>query len=521
MAAAKEFYLKAIVTAQDRLSPALKNIVKQAETVRASFGKFNRMSEAALFGFMDRLPAASKQFTLLRGEMAKVGSRFFALGKEVAVAGAGFVGIGGGIMRLISDATAAGDALQKMSIRTGMSAEAIQQWQFVADRSGIPVETMNKSIEKMGVNMGALRAGTGPLVSAVEKFAPALTRQLKGVKSNEEALDLMIRAMRKIPDAARRSYLASQLFGEEGRSLATLANESEESLEALKARARELGLISNEQADQSADFVDKMTDLKKGWGDLRNTFALRLLPSLTPFIAKLTDFLVKNREQVNKVIDSIVKPLSEWLDGLDPGEIVQGMMSLIETFKSAIGFFGGLKNAAIAYIVISNIGLIPAIFKAALAFKGLLVAMGPIGIGIAALVAAGWFLYSNWEEISTGFIGAWKQVADFLSGIWESIKAIFKSGVEWIENLMDTFNPFSAFEGGDGTMLAGAGGASLPARQATAQASQMALANRPAEVKTNIVIEAPEGSRIKEVESKAAGAKSETKVGHRGEGSLS
>ncbi|MCM1512608.1 MAG: hypothetical protein NC112_05815 [Oxalobacter formigenes] len=529
MASTKEFYLKAIVTAQDRLTPALKNIAKQAESARnalkgagGAINGFNdRLYSGGKFQLLEMMSGAAKSSKLFRAELAKVGSRSIALGKQVGILTAGFFGAVGGIHNVVSGAAAAGDALQKMSIRTGMSAESIQEWRFAADRSGISAETFDTAIAKMTVNMGQLRSGTGAFAKTVAGISPVLAKQLKNpALTAEQAFEKMLDAIRQVPDAQRRALLAQQFFGKAGAGLVTLANEDADALKGLRARARELGIISNEQAENSAKFVDAMTDLKKRWGDLRMTFAMKFLPSLTPFINKMTAFLIENKEQINKAIDSIVKPLSAWVDSLDPAEIVQGMLSLIDAVKGVIDFFGGLKNTVLAYVIVTNIGLIPALIRAALAFKGLLVAMGPIALAAAALVAGVWLIYQNWDTVASRLKDVWNDFSDFIRRLWDSVKKIFSDAVDWIMNLMETFNPFAAIEGGDGMMLAGAGVPSLPARMASAQASQLAAAGNPVEIQNNIVIEAPEGSRIKEVSAKSKGADVKTSVGHRSEGSL-
>ncbi|MDR2337828.1 MAG: hypothetical protein LBE20_04160 [Deltaproteobacteria bacterium] len=51
--------------------------------------------------------------------------------------------------------------------------------------------------------MAQLSAGTGNMLSNIKKVSPNLVRQLKAAKGNEEAFDLMIKAIRGVQDPAK------------------------------------------------------------------------------------------------------------------------------------------------------------------------------------------------------------------------------------------------------------------------------------------------------------------------------
>ncbi|MFP3343329.1 phage tail tape measure protein [Halomonas sp. SIMBA_159] len=64
------------------------------------------------------------------------------------------------------------------------------------------------------------------------------------------------------------------------------------------------------------------------------------------------------------------------------------------------------------------------------ALKGLLVAMGPIGWGIAAIAGAAFLIYKYWEPIKAFFVGLWQQV-----------KAAFDEGVGGVARLLINWSP--------------------------------------------------------------------------------
>lgn len=557
---ADNFYLKAIITAVDKISRPLKAIAEQAKNTRDTLGKI-RSPE-----FVQSMDNIGKQIRLTRGHMGKLGRSVGEVAKSVALFTAGMAAVGYGMASIVTQTADAGGALDDLSLRTGMSAEDLQKWSYAAMQTGISGEDFNRALEIMNKNMGALKAGTGPLAASIAKISPALSRQLKGVKDNNEALDIMLKAIRQVPDANKRAYLATQFFGKSGMGLINLAAESEESLAALKQRAVELGILSNEDVAAAAVFGDRLDDLKKKWGDIKDTFATRMIPYLTPLLARLTDFLVANKGQINKLIDSVVVPLGEWLQDLDFEKITDDIIGFIDNVKTVISLFGGLKNVVIAYLVVSNIGLIKSILGAAMAFKGLAAAMGPVGLGLAALGVAAYLLYTHWDEVSTWLkdtwngivdafyetaaalgdavypetvVKAWNGLIDFFGGLWDTIKGIFNDAIDWIGNLIRQFDPvrmigdklsglFSqGFSGGDVSpyqapagvdVEGGLSSPSLVQRQSQVTATQQTQAvNGKIQVSFD---NAPPGMRVSEVKSNHGGIGLDANVGYRAEGSL-
>lgn len=91
--------------------------------------------------------------------------------------------------------------------------------------------------------------------------------------------------------------------------------------------------------------------------------------------------------------------------------------------------------------------------------------IGAIIVGIAAMVAAGWWLYRNWDGAYQLIIGGWERLKGFvagipayisetLSGLADRIFEPFKTAFGWIEGAIDrlkgAWSSFKAFFTGDG-----------------------------------------------------------------------
>lgn len=540
---ADNFYLKAIITAVDKISPALKSIGEQAKATRGLLG--NIAGPEFRQGFGD----VGKQIRNVRGNLNKFGQSLKEVGKNIAIFSAAAGVVGYGMASIVMKTTDTAGALDDLALRTGMSAEELQKWGYAALQTGISNEEFYKSLEIMNKNMGALKSGTGPLAQSISKISPALSKQLKGAKDNTEAFEIMLKAIRQVPDVNKRAYLATQFFGKSGMPLINLAAESEESLIQLRKRAQELGILSNQDVAAAAVFGDRIDDLKTKWGDVKDTFSTGLIPYLTPMVSKLTDFLVNNKELINKLVNAVVKPIGNWLENLDFKAITEDILDFIETIKSVVNFLGGFKRVSIAIIILMNTGLIKSIFGVAMAFKGLLVAMGPVGIAIALLAAAAYLLITHWDTVSAwlketwngivdafyetvGALGdalypetivkAWNGLKDFFKCLWDNIKQIFTDAINWIGNLVSQFNPVQLLTGKiselfpNGFTGINTSGPSLVQRQAQATAQQQQR------VSGNISVSfdnAPPGMRVSEV-TDGNGFGLNTNVGYRTTGSV-
>lgn len=73
-----------------------------------------------------------------------------------------------------------------------------------------------------------------------------LATAVRQTKSNDEALELVVRKLAEMSDEIKRAALAFAAFGEEGCAMARITQDGVVALEAMRAAARETGLAFNE-----------------------------------------------------------------------------------------------------------------------------------------------------------------------------------------------------------------------------------------------------------------------------------
>ena len=99
------------------------------------------------------------------------------------------------------------------------------------------------------------------------------------MKSQEQMFDDTVTALMRLPEGAEKSRLAFELFGKAGTELMPMLNGAEGSVEALKERANELGLVmSDEAVDAGVLFGDTMDDLKGAFTSLGTKLGAEVMP---------------------------------------------------------------------------------------------------------------------------------------------------------------------------------------------------------------------------------------------------
>ena len=213
----------------------------------------------------------------------------------------------------LANATAqAGDKIDKQSQALGMSRKAYQEWEYILSQSGA-------SIDNMGVSMKTLNAGiTGNSKETREALSKLhLSMTELGHVDQETAFRRVVEAFQKLPSGAQKSALAVQLFGRNGQELLPLLNSSTESIDALREKAGDLGLIMGDDAvDAAVAYGDALDTLKRTAQGFKYTLGAQILPALTTGMTKITDYAGKLRKAYEKDgFSGIVKTITDDIAG--------------------------------------------------------------------------------------------------------------------------------------------------------------------------------------------------------------
>ena len=301
----------------------------------------------------------------------------------------------------------------------GLTSEALQELRFAADRQGISNEEFTKSIQQMNKFVGQARVNTGALYSILQKSNPALLEQLKTVDSSEQAFDLLVHQIDKMPNQLDKAALANAAFGRSGQAFLIMAENGVKGIQDLREEARKYGnVISGEAAAASEKFVDSMTNLKSSLMAVRNRALLPLLDKLQPLIQKAADWVAVNQDMINlkiektfNVIGKAVKIVSRgWDSGLIPA-LLAGLAAF-KAITTGLAAYQAVMTTAKAVQIALNVAM----------------AANPIGliiVGIAALTAGLVLLIKNWDKVKEKILNVWKKIKE----PFEKVANFFGKGV--------------------------------------------------------------------------------------------
>lgn len=372
------------------------------------------------------------------------------LGKTLLFGGGLF---GGGLLLTLQQTAALGDRVAKTADRLRIGVSTLQEFRFAADRSGISVENFDSSLERFVKRIGEAGQGTGE-AGRVLRFLGIELRDSNGAMRDTETLLLeVLVALGGLTDASTQAAAAAAVFGREGLAMVNLAAEGADGIEALRSEARRFGLVTEETARKSEDFIDRMTDLKAVVNGLKFAVAGELLPAISSLIREMTQWIAANRAVLAPKVIEFAKNLGRALITL--GTISVGILGALQSIAD---FFGSWVP-----IIAAVAGVIAGPFIVAV--KGLVVSLGtlllpvlkaiaaallanPIGLVVAALAAGALLIITNWERVSAFFEELW---SDLTTGVrlfllvnrllWQSIKSGIADFINDIVSAVSEFDP--------------------------------------------------------------------------------
>jgi len=441
------YLVEMVLKATDRATAPIRGVRKQMDRLRGRVAAFSRS-----VGF-HRISDSVKGLT---GPLGRLRSSISGLlGPIGALVSFGSVALFAG---WISSSAAAADEMAKFAARTGLGVEQVQEFEFAMGKmAGASREEVRTGLRDLVKNIGEAASGASTEMQGLFK---ALKIDPDEVKNNTgKALALLADRFERIPDAATRAAVAQRLFGESGAKMAEALHQGRDAIREQAERMRRFGLVSEKGAAEAERHADRMADLTAAFSGFGVSIQETVLPVIGPFIERLTDLVAANRDLIATDIAGFAKDLSEWLFGAADaagefakatedgkpalGGMVGKLVEFVKWIAPAVDAVGGFKTilAALGLLIAGPFLVSLGLITKAVFVLGAAILTTPIGWivgGIAALVAAGLWLYDTFEPVQRLFDGMFEG----LSEKWNKVTAAFDKGfVQGIMTLLDEFDP--------------------------------------------------------------------------------
>ena len=211
--------------------------------------------------------------------------------KMMAFAGMGLAGVTYVTKRFID----LGDALNKMSARTGATVEWLSAMSFGAERSGATIEMLEQAIRKLNKAIAEAQNGNRTPYEVFSKLRiDPSSMEFKSMDAGAQ-FELVARRLHEVQSQAEKTRLAMTLFEEGGVMLLPLLGD----IDKLKSKAKELGIImTKDQADTAAALLDSWTNLKHQL----NAIFMSLGQAIAPALKQVATWMSKMVKPIQRFV---------------------------------------------------------------------------------------------------------------------------------------------------------------------------------------------------------------------------
>lgn len=424
----KDFRLTAILAVRDTMSPVLAVASQKWEGFKTAvnsteFDDLNRKLKLAQRSVKDFASEA-------QGVAQSVGAPF------AAVAGA----VGFSLQSAVTGFAQAGDSLDKMSARLGISAVKLQEWSFAATHAGAAPEDLEDALKDMSEKIAEVAGGdTGDAAQLFSALGISVKDASGKIRPASDIFEEVADAIQRNEDPALRTKMAMVLMGDSGRKLIPMLSGGAQGLDDMAKQARDLGLVMNEDAvAAAAQLTDRMDDMKASVTAVGHEIGYRLSPIVISMSDRFRDLAAANKGALGEKFERVARSFADSISKIDFEGIASAILTIADYGVRAFNAIGGFNTVlygmgaliagksvmAVVSLGSSLIGLVQsfgAVATAAKAFAAVAsTSLGPIGLILGALSLAAGFVIANWDEIGPAVKETIGSVVDFAVGAFET-----------------------------------------------------------------------------------------------------
>lgn len=429
----KDFRLTAILAVRDTMSPVLAVASQKWEGFKTAvnsteFDDLNRKLKLAQRSVKDFASEA-------QGVAQSVGAPF------AAVAGA----VGFSLQSAVTGFAQAGDGLDKMSSRLGISAVKLQEWSFAATHAGAAPEDLEDALKDLSEKIAEVAGGdTGDAAQLFSALGISVKDASGKIRPASDIFEEVADAIQRNEDPALRTKMAMVLMGDSGRKLIPMLSGGAQGLDDMAKQARDLGLVMNEDAVAgAAQMTDHMDDMKASVTAVGHEIGYRLSPIVISMSDRFRDLVAANKGALGEKFEKVARSFADAVGQIDFEGIASAILTIADYAVRAFNAIGGFNTVlygmgaliagksimAVVSLGSSVIGLAQsfgAVVTAAKAFGVVATtSMGPIGWALGALALAAGVVIANWDRIGPVITESIGSVVDFAAGAFDVCKEKF------------------------------------------------------------------------------------------------
>lgn len=238
-----------------------------------------------------------KEMTSTLNGMLKLDAKALALVGSFAAVVVAVVAVEKALIKMTEESAAYADEILTQSAVTGLSTEALQEYQYAAELMDVSLDTLTSSQAKMIRSMDAARRGSKEQAEAFDKLGISVQNADGTLRDAQDVFGDVIDALGAISNETERDAIAMTIFGRSARDLNPIIKAGSDGLRELAQEAHNVGYVMSEEALDALGAVDDQVQrMNRSNEALKNQIAVGMAPAVENLKKKGTDFFVRLQE---------------------------------------------------------------------------------------------------------------------------------------------------------------------------------------------------------------------------------
>ncbi len=244
-----------------------------------------------------------------------------------------------GLTAMATSAASTADNVDKMSQKIGISRQSYQELDFICSQSGTSVDKLQAGMKTLVSAMDGAASGNASNIEQFEKLGVSVTDANGKLRSSEDVMWETFTALQSMDNQTEKTRIATELFGKSGTELLPMLNGSTGSIEEMKQKAHDLGLVlGDDTIDAGVRLTDTMDQMKRTLGAV----VTKLGASFMPIIENICNAIINYAPQIQSFIDKIAPVFNQFLDNIMPklldlgGQLLPIIIDLLSQFMPVI-----------------------------------------------------------------------------------------------------------------------------------------------------------------------------------------
>ena len=306
-----------------------------------------------------------KEMTNTLNGMLKIDTQTLVTIGTFAALAAAVVEVEKALISMTKESAAYADEILTQSAVTGLSTEALQEYQYAAELVDVSLDTLTSSQTKMIRSMDAARRGSKEQAEAFDKLGISVQNADGTLRDAQDVFSDAIDALGAISNETERDAIAMTIFGRSARDLNPLIEAGSDGLRELTQEAHNVGYVMGDEALDALGAVDDQLQRMNRSGEaLKNQIAVGMAPAVENLMKKGTDLFVRLQEAAEgSGILEVFGALLDVVSALEPlfdvlfGTAEDGV-PVLQTLALALGVLADALT-----IVANTIAIVIELFK--------------------------------------------------------------------------------------------------------------------------------------------------------------